>query len=438
MEKKYTLALVSHTHWDREWYSPFQEFRIRLVRLTDKLLNLLDTNPEFKQFVFDGQTIVLEDYLEIRPWERERIARLVKAGRLKVGPWYILPDEFLVSAEATVRNLLLGHLIAEQFGRPMKSGYVPDPFGHISQLPQILKGFGIEDFFFSRGLGLEEEQMTCEFWWESPDGSRILAVNQPGSYCSACNLGYTRDPDGTVSADMDLAVEQIESHRDKLAPRCATTILLLNNGCDHLEAQPEIPEIIRRANVKMEDATVVHVAYDDVGRMIREQRVDLPVYRGELRAGKYMPLLPGVLSTRIYIKQANERTQTLLEKWAEPSSALAYAFGKKYEPDFIWLAWKLCLQNHPHDSICGCSVDQVHREMMPRFDQSQQIGEVMTRESLEHLAGQVNTVFDMPEKASPVVVFNGLNWDVNEPVTVGMSHLLETEKAPVHVVVRDP
>ncbi|MDO8685011.1 MAG: glycoside hydrolase family 38 C-terminal domain-containing protein, partial [Armatimonadota bacterium] len=129
---------------------------------------------------------------------------------------------------------------------------------------------------------------------------------------------------------------------------------------------------------------------------------------------------------------------TLLEKWAEPSSALAYAFGKKYEPDFIWLAWKLCLQNHPHDSICGCSIDQVHREMMPRFEQSQQIGEVMTRESLAHLAGQVNTVFDMPEKAAPVVVFNALNWDVNEPVTVRMSHLLETEKAPGHFVVRDP
>ena len=437
MEKKYTLALVSHTHWDREWYLPFQEFRIRLVRMTDKLLKILDTDPDFKTFVFDGQTIVLDDYLEIRPSQRERIAKYVRSGRLRIGPWYILPDEFLVSAEATVRNLLLGHLSAEEFGEPMRAGYVPDPFGHISQMPQIMRGFGIDSFFFSRGLGLEKEPMTCEFKWRGPDGSEILAVNQPGSYCSACNLGYTRDPDETTQIDYDLAVEQLASHRDKLTPKCATSILLLNNGCDHLDAQPEIPEIIRRANDKLEDSVVVHTSFDEVAKMIWEQRVDLPTYTGELRAGKYMPLLPGVLSTRMYIKQANERTQTLLEKWTEPFSALAYAHGKHYENEFIWLAWKLCMQNHPHDSICGCSIDQVHREMMPRFDQSRQIGEAMAAEGLSHIASQVNTVFRMPETATPAIVFNALNWEVQEPVTVRMSGLLEHGKPPGQFVVRD-
>ncbi|MDO8588726.1 MAG: glycoside hydrolase family 38 C-terminal domain-containing protein [Armatimonadota bacterium] len=437
MEKKYTMVLVSHTHWDREWYLPFQEFRIKLVRLTDKLLKILDTDPDFRTFVFDGQTVVLEDYLEIRPHERNHIAQLVRSGRLKVGPWYILPDEWLVSGEATVRNLLLGHLIAEQFGQPMKAGYVPDPFGHISQMPQILRGFGIEDFYFSRGRGLEEEEMTCEFWWEAPDGTRVMAVTQGSGYCSASSLGLTRDPDGSARTDLDLAVEQIAAQRDKLAPLSASTVILLNNGCDHLEAQPEIPEIIRRANEKLEDAVVIHGSFEDVGRLIKEQKPDLPTYRGELRSGRYCGLLPGILSTRMYIKQANERTQTLLEKWTEPFCALANIYGSDYDSAMVRMAWRLCLQNHPHDSICGCSVDQVHKEMMPRFDQSQQIGNTLAREGLQHLASRVNTVLEMPEQATPVVVFNAHGWDVNEAVTVRMSGLLEPGKAAGEFVVRD-
>jgi mannosylglycerate hydrolase len=437
MDKKYTMVLVSHTHWDREWYLPFQEFRIKLIRLTDNLLRILDTDPDFKTFVFDGQTVVLQDYLEIRPEEREHIAQLVQSGRLNIGPWYILPDEWLVSAEATVRNLLLGHLMAEQFGKPMKAGYVPDPFGHISQMPQILRNFGIDDFYFTRGMGMEKEPLPCEFWWEAPDGTRVLTVNQWLAYCSARNLGLTRDPDGTETMNYDLAIEQIAAQRDGIAPHCVSTIILLNNGCDHLEAQPEIPEIIRRANAALEDATVIHGSFADVGRLVKEQKPRLPTYRGELRDSKYYGLLPGILSTRMYIKQANERTQTLLEKWTEPYSALAYAHGREYDSALVWQAWKLCLQNHPHDSICGCSIDQVHKEMMPRFDQAQQIGDVLAKESLRHLASRVNTVFQMPEQASPVVVFNALGWDVQEPTTVRMSGELEPGKVAPRFIVRD-
>lgn len=436
MEKKYTMVLVSHTHWDREWYLPFQEFRIKLVRMTDKLLKILDEDPDFVTFCFDGQTVVLEDYLKIRPHERDHIRRLVRSGRLSIGPWYILPDEWLVSGEATVRNLLLGHLISEDFGKPMKAGYVPDPFGHISQMPQILRGFGIQEFLFSRGLGLEKEKMTCEFRWEAPDGTAVTAVAQLGGYCNASNMGRTRDPDGVTQVDYDLAIEQLTEKRDKFAAEHAATVFLLNNGCDHHEAQAEIPEIIRRANADLQDVTVVHGSFEDFGRLLREQNLDLPTYRGELRAGKYHNLLPGILSTRMYIKQANERSQTLLEKWTEPYCALAYANGKEYDSAMVWQAWKLLLQNHPHDSICGCSVDQVHKEMMVRFDQSQQIGNMLANESLRHLASKVNTVLDMPENTTPVVVFNPLGWDVHETVTIPMSGVVEAGKG-VQFVVRD-
>ena len=150
-----TLHLVSHTHWDREWYLTFQQFRLRLVHLVDGLLDLLDSNPDYRYFMLDGQTIVLDDYLFMRPEKADIIRAHVRSGRMLIGPWHVLPDEFLVSPEATIRNLLQGDRTARQFGPKMMVGYLPDPFGHVGQMPQILRGFGIETAAFRRGLADE-------------------------------------------------------------------------------------------------------------------------------------------------------------------------------------------------------------------------------------------------------------------------------------------
>lgn len=437
MPKKYTLMLVPETHWDREWYSPFQEFRIRLVRLTDKLLALLDKDPEYKSFTFDGQTVVLEDYLEIRPQEREHLKRLVAENRILVGPWYILPDEFLVSGEATIRNLMIGHQIAGEFGRVMKAGYIPDPFGHISQLPQILAGFGIPSVYFTRGMGDEADAMNSEFWWQSPDGTKILAVNQVYSYCNAVNLGVDWTPTGRV-VNFDKALEQVKGQMEGLARKAATRYLLLNNGCDHVEPQPELAELIRYVNERLEDGEVVHSTYEEFAEKVLAEKPKLKTYEGELHKGKYHPLLLGVFSARMYIKQANERTQTLLEKWAEPASALAWMHGGNYDAQLLWEAWKLCLKNHPHDSICGCSIDQVHREMMPRFEQSQQIGEVLTGESLRFLAEKVDTSRkSAPDGSQAVVVFNPHAWEVTDTVKVRVEKPINPGEMPPRYVVKD-
>ncbi len=147
-----TVFVIPHTHWDREWYAPFQLFRIRLVHLMDNLLNLLERDPDYTHFNLDGQTIVLKDYLEIRPEKRPLLEKLIQQRRIGVGPWFVLPDEFLVSGESLVRNLLLGHRIAAEFGHVQKVGYIPDTFGHIAQLPQILQGFNIPYAMHFRGL----------------------------------------------------------------------------------------------------------------------------------------------------------------------------------------------------------------------------------------------------------------------------------------------
>ena len=146
------LHVVSHTHWDREWYRTFQQFRLQLVHLVDNLLTILDSNSNYLHFMLDGQTIVLEDYLQMRMANFPRLQKLIQENRILIGPWYILPDEFLVSPEATIRNLLLGQETAREFGPVMQIGYLPDTFGHIGQIPQIVKGFGMQTACAWRGL----------------------------------------------------------------------------------------------------------------------------------------------------------------------------------------------------------------------------------------------------------------------------------------------
>jgi len=437
MSEKYTVVLVPETHWDREWYATFQEFRIRLVKLTDKLLAILDKDPEYKSFTFDGQTVVLEDYLEIRPQEREHLKKLVREGRILVGPWYILPDEFLVSGEATVRNLMLGHAISEEFGRTMKAGYIPDPFGHLSQLPQILMGFGIPSVIFTRGMGDEADAMNSEFWWEASDGTKILAINQPNGYGNAVFLGIDWTPTGP-QVNFETALNQTKHQIETLAKKASTTNLLFNNGVDHVEPQPELAEIIKYLNEKLDNAEVIHSTYEDYAERVLAAKPKLATYKGELHRGKFHPLLLGVFSARMYIKQANERTQTLLEKWAEPSCAFAWLNGGSYDPQFLWEAWKLLIKNHPHDSICGCSIDQVHREMMPRFEQSQQVGEALTRESLGYLAEKVDTTKkDAGDDTRAVVVFNPHAWEVTDSAKVRVEKDLAPGEMVPNYVVRD-
>jgi mannosylglycerate hydrolase len=157
---KQSAHVVSHFHWDREWYLPFQDYRALLVSVLDELLDLLEQDPGYRCFTLDGQTVPLEDYLAIRPEQRDRLLRQIKAGNIEIGPWFVQPDEFLLSGESLVRNLLLGFRQARAFGvEPMKVGYVPDCFGHISQLPQLFAGFGIGSAVLFRGL--DSSQVTA-------------------------------------------------------------------------------------------------------------------------------------------------------------------------------------------------------------------------------------------------------------------------------------
>lgn len=381
-----TLFLVSHTHWDREWYAPFQVFRARLVQCIDQLLHIFETDPAYAHFMLDGQTIVLEDYLEARPDREQTLRKLVAAGKLDVGPWYVLPDMFLVSGEALVRNLQRG--TARDFGKTMRVGYIPDPFGHISQMPQILRGFGFDAAVLRRGLADE----PVELWWQAPEGSRVLLCYLRDSYDNAAWL--PRDQAGFV--------EGVRELRDSLAPHARTSNILLMHGTDHMEPWHELTHLLDAARAQV-DAEIIHASLpmyvERAQNEIAQHQIDLPVVYGELRNSKRHHLLPGVLSTRMWIKQRNAHAQTLLEKWAEPFGAFA-----DQPSHLLQLAWKYLLQNHPHDSICGCSIDQVHREMAIRFDAVEQIAQPIIDASLQTSAKNIDTSTNAAGIA--LIVFN--------------------------------
>lgn len=376
----YRITIVSHTHWDREWYKPFQVFRFQLVELVDRLLDILDSTPDYHSFLLDGQTIVLEDYLAIRPEREADLRRHIQAGRLLIGPWHILPDEFLVSPEATVRNLILGARVCTRFGPRMPVGYTPDPFGHISQLPQILAGVGLEAAALQRGLSDEPTAL----WWEAPDGTRMLTIFFRTGYG---NLSW-------APTAPDAFTRMVELQIDLLSPHAPTPYLLLLNGTDHMMPQPELPELIAGANQRLGGrAQVVHGTLPDHVAAVRKALGDVeqvPVVRGELRSPKRFPVLPGVFSARMWIKQANDACQTALERYAEPSSALARVAGGADRRGELWQAWRYLIENHPHDSICGCSIDQVHEEMRARFAWSKQLADETTAANLVYLSGQID------------------------------------------------
>ncbi|MBD3352940.1 MAG: hypothetical protein GF364_15770 [Candidatus Lokiarchaeota archaeon] len=419
---KYRIIVTPETHWDREWYLTFQEYRANLVLMLDELLNIIDSDPNYTNFTFDGQTIPIEDYLEVRPNQRSRIIDFVKEGRLSIGPWYCLPDEFLVSDESLVRNLMLGHKIAKSLGRVMKAGYIPDPFGHIAQLPQILYGFNIPSVLFSRGFGNEflENNLNMEFMWKSPgNAAKVLGIHLVLGYGSACNIeGYKNINTGIYESDHKYLKKKIKI----LSQYIKTKNIILNNGTDHHFAKAHIPEVIKQWNELYRDKIgsilqrdfeyYVNLVLED----IKKNNITLNSYMGELHGGRYQPVLSGVFSARLWIKQWNKLCECRLQRYTEPFATINWMLTPKEKSDtpfiypktYIWDAWKWLLKNHPHDSICGSSVDQVHDEdMKTRFKWSQQLAYECFKNTAIHMEKLIK--FDMRQgERFPIFIYNPL------------------------------
>ncbi|HEY9160524.1 MAG TPA: glycosyl hydrolase-related protein [Desulfomonilia bacterium] len=436
------IHIISHTHWDREWYQTFQTFRMRLVHLMDKLLEILKSDPEYKHFMLDGQTVVLEDYLDIRPEKEAELKAFIKKGRILIGPWRCLPDEFLVSGEAIIRNLIIGKADCRKFGAVMPIGYIPDTFGHISQLPQIFAGFGFRGASLARGLSDE----PVELIWEAPDGTGVL-------------LSYLRDHYGNASfypaKTGENSPNELKAIIDSLLPHIKTGHVLLMQGTDHLEPDRTTPDHLKKACKVLKEHKIIHSTltqyFDGIFSEVDRQNLKLPVIKGELRSPARNHLLPGVLSMRMWIKQDNHACETLLEKLAEPASAWARLLkgtGAEVRAlkdswlisdiyPFVKRAWKLLLECHPHDSICGCSIDEVHEEMHSRFDQVMQIGENAARHGLTSLGMNINTssIVDSSKLFSSILVYNPASRQATQVVTADI--LMPIGSCSVEIVDAD-
>ena len=370
-----TIHLVPHTHWDREWYRPFQSFRMQLVDLVDRVLEMLEAEPGFA-FTLDGQLATIDDYLEIRPEQADRLKGHVASGRLAIGPWQILMDEFLVSGETLVRNLEAGWTRALDFGEPMKVGYLPDMFGHVAQMPQILRRAGLADAVVWRGVPASVDRHA--FRWESPDGSWVRAEYLAGGYGNAASMFAV--PDRLDAA----ATRFVEWAR----PWFGTDPVLAMYGTDHTAPVPELAALVSRLN-EVHEASHMRVStlaqYVEGAAPLTEAD---PCWRGEMRSGARANVLMGVASARIDIKRAAGRAETILERYAETLSALHLA-PEAWPDAFLHLAWRKVIENSAHDSICGCSVDPVADQVLVRFAEAEQIATGLARRAANAVAGFV-------------------------------------------------
>lgn len=456
--KRRIVHLISGTHWDREWRHTAEQSKLRLADLMDNIINLLETKPQYSYFCVDGGTIVLEDYFTIRPENRDRVKKLIADKRLFIVNWYTLPETNTVAPEALIRNLLLGHQMADALGGGMKSGYTATSYGQPSQLPQLYRGFGIENAIFYRGTN--KHVLTPLFDWSAPDGSTITTLRTFDEVTRTNWFFYVHGPAVLGKGLKDLTytydASQLPAHMaDMQSYEKAFTLLhedfdyihdpkVQKEALDHLLAQAEpykigdhilalnmedndepyryLPELIADMNKLYPDVEIVQDSMDDYMAAISS----VPGYErahhtGELRYttmeyNNFNALLGATHSSRIKIKLYNDDVENNLINLCEPLSTYAALYGKEYPRTNIKRAWKYLLKNHAHDSICGAAVDRAHEDMMYNFSLAKTVAEECTNRSVISLTGSIGSLGVYRQSDYTLTLFNTLPYEREEVV----------------------
>ena len=454
-ETGYKLHVISNTHWDREWVYPFQETRLLLLEFMDDLLDLLERDPEFHSFLLDSQTIAVEDYLDLRPEKEGLVKKHVKSGRLIVGPWYSLPEEYLVNGESLVRNLVVGHRLASKWGRVSKIGYTPFSYGQTSQMPQIYHGFDIDTIIFYRGINTPKS----EFVMEGPDGSRLLgcrfgALSRFSYYFYVYRMvryGMSRDewwydwdrgalpfrlcnehhpdshyyvlnPEDKQWNDKVLP-KQLKKLIDDESQHFSTSHIACMQGFDTSSPDAEEKNLVKACEPILKEMghEIFQDSLENFMQDMKKEMKDPFVIKGESRnpgaTGKWTHLMGDVISSRSRIRRKNAQTETAIQRWAEPYSTLGWLVGGEYMESAINRAWKYLLQNHPHDTICGAGIDQMEKDMMYRFDQAIIISQGVMRRGMSAIQKQINNN-DIDVNESVVTAFNPGPFPRSEVVTL--------------------
>ncbi|MEN6383846.1 MAG: hypothetical protein ABFD79_01470, partial [Phycisphaerales bacterium] len=450
MLSKPTIYVISGTHWDREWRFTAEQSLLRLAELVDELMNVLESNEEYRCFLLDGGTVVMEDYLTVRPENKSRLNALFQAGRIQTVMWYTLPEMSSVSPEAIIRNLLYGKKMTNGFGGAIKTGYTATSNGQISQLAQIYRGFGINTALSYRGTNKHQVPPICKL--QSPDGSQIYHIRgfdevtrtnwfyythymlvlgklardlstkwNPDEwpvhmadqelYETAIqlkneNMDFNSDPE-TIQKSLRLLVNQA-------TPQQINGNLLALDMEDNAVPYVKLPEMIKKINETQNDYYVRQSSLDEYFESCLKEIDDskLHVHKGEMRftlieAG-FNGLLGGTHSSMVSLKLANDFAQRELINVAEPLSAMSSFWGGRYETTLLDRAWRFLLKNHAHDSIGGAAIDEAHRDDITRFQGVVSLAKECSRKACEDIWSCVDTQHNLEKGDLTLTFFNTL------------------------------
>ncbi|MEM6602122.1 MAG: glycosyl hydrolase-related protein [Verrucomicrobiota bacterium] len=425
---------IPNTHLDREWTLDFQHTRKMTVDFINDLLDIMDEIPEY-HFLLDSQAVPIEDYLEIMPENRDRLAKMIAAGRINAGPWYTALDMNLISGESIVRNMLYGHLVVEEFGPVMKVGYTPFGWGQSSQLPQIYRGFGIEVAFFYRGV-TSDQLPQAEFIWRGADGSTLLTSRfgtgsrynfyfdvwrkafytgmperlnrrfhwkEDATPFKLTDEGNRYDHGYVFPENRPIQSEAVaECFKDLLArekEQFGSGEIAFMHGMDTTTPDLREDEVIRSCQQHLgEDDTLFYSSMPRYANAILEasKGKELIEINGEARHVKFNEfgfsyIGNDMLSARSRQKAFMTEVENRLIRVVEPLACQAELLQLPYPIKYLDVAWKQYLKCHPHDTIGGCGIDQIEQDTMYRLRDVMSAANVVCSESLMAIQGEIDT-----------------------------------------------
>ncbi|WP_269524563.1 glycoside hydrolase family 38 C-terminal domain-containing protein [Coraliomargarita parva] len=443
------IKVVSNTHWDREFRRSFEKTRRRLITMMDKAIDILEKDPEFKSFTLDGHSVMVDDYLEMRPEKREVVTRLIGEGRLVIGPWFSLPEEFTIGHESLVRNFLKGKQNMEKYGaKPVTVAYTPSSWGQTGQLPQILRNFGLDKMMFYRGISHHEAD--AEYMWAAPDGTEVFAsrfamfarynwyylVHRPVTTGRSFQKDYQwgeydeagmRIADGLAGEDLSFDVQDpalpysketlkdaVEKMIEAEGRHFTTEVFLAMNGHDISAPHPLEPQVVKDAaeifkgKYKIEQATLEEFWEEALKHLDRDAIAHLKgERRSYLKEGLWTYLFPGTISARTYLKLADfDSTQRIVYS-AEPMAVLGAMCGADYPKDYLQRGWDFLIDNHTHDANGGCAPDAVCLDMEQRYRKASDCADIVTEDMMAHVVKNLSPE-GLDGKAIQLVVFNPL------------------------------
>ncbi|WP_162921756.1 glycoside hydrolase family 38 C-terminal domain-containing protein [Listeria costaricensis] len=405
MKRDIVVHVVPHAHWDREWYFSLEDSNVLLAENMSFLIDLLENDPEFPAFVFDGQMSVVEEYLTYVPENRARLQKLIEQKRIFVGPWYTQSDTMLVNKESLIRNLLYGTNLARKIGHSMDIGYLPDVFGQNQYLPSIFKSFGISQIVFQRGVYTDQLNNNLNFNWQAADGTALPANN----------LYFGYGPGKFLASDADYIERSLLPILDKLAEMSGESgHILLPAGGDQVLGRSELPQVITELNGKVDGYHFELSDYEKFMAAVRDAAPFDHTIDGELMASQKTRIHHTIPSQRVDIKLLNSEVEAKIFYQLEPLAVMAAELGARYPRQWFDWMFKQLFDVHAHDSIGGCNSDETNDAIVHRLKRVERVADGLLNVYKKQISRGVKETLEQ----EPVLIFHLLPKKVTQQVEV--------------------